>query len=48
VSNLDTMSFLTKGDFEEFANGALVIDHENVYWVLARSLSGCFSGLHSF
>jgi hypothetical protein len=35
MSDLHTMTLLTEGDFKEFANGALVINHENVYRVFA-------------
>src|SRR5258708_3582817 len=47
VGDLDAMTFLAKGDLQEFANGTLVVDHENVHRVLARSFGGCFCRLHN-
>src|SRR6266404_6670571 len=35
MGDLDTMTLFTEGDFEQFTNGTLVIDHENVHGLLA-------------
>ena len=47
MSHFYAMTVLAKGDFEQLADGALVVHHENVHGVLTRSLGCCFCGLHN-
>ena len=46
VGDLDAMALFAKRNFEEFANGALIIDDEDVNQFAVRFLCHCFRSLH--